>query len=490
MKLEAAIAADYSNIAGMVVRKDGETVYERYFGGCTAESRLNVFSVTKSIILILLGIALDRGCLGSIDQQVLEFFPEYTPKRGEKTIQNITIRDMLTMAAPYKYRSTPYTKYFTSPDWVRFSLDLLGGKGPVGEFRYAPLIGPDILTGILTWVTGQSVLDFAKERLFAPLGIPVEQSITFRSREELMAFYESTDLRVWAADPAGVNAGGWGLTLSPMDLAKLGQLYLDGGVADSIPFRAAEKLGFAAPCANSLDGVSDRDFCIELANAISICMMHLSRLSEEIILWCSWEFKFIELDDAFTTGSSIMPQKKNPDVTELIRGKTGRVYGDLNTLLVMMKGIPLAYNKDMQEDKEAIFDAVDTLELCLKTVTPMLDTMKTLPANMRRAAAKGFINATDCADYLTKKGMPFRDAYKLTGCMVSDCIAKDKTLEELTLDEFKGYSALFENDIYDAIDLIKCCEGRTSYGGPSEASVNNQIRLAMDQLAAWEANNA
>ena len=185
----------------------------------------------------------------------------------------------------------------------------------------------------------------------------------------------------------------------------------------------AEKLGFAAPCPNSLDGVSDRDFCIELANAISICMMHLSRLSEEIILWCSWEFKFIELDDAFTTGSSIMPQKKNPDVTELIRGKTGRVYGDLNTLLVMMKGIPLAYNKDMQEDKEAIFDAVDTLELCLKTVTPMLDTMKTLPANMRRAAAKGFINATDCADYLTKKGMPFRDAYKLTGCMVSDCIS-------------------------------------------------------------------
>lgn len=230
MKLEAAIAADYGNIAGMVVRKDGETVYERYFGGCTAESRLNVFSVTKSIISILLGIALDRGCLGSIDQQVLEFFPEYTPKRGEKTIQRITIRDMLTMTAPYKYRSTPYTKYFTSPDWVRFSLDLLGGKGPVGEFRYAPLIGPDILTGILTRVTGQSVLDFAKEHLFAPLGIPVEQSITFRSREELMAFYESTDLRVWAADPAGVNAGGWGLTLSPMDMANIGELILHGGV--------------------------------------------------------------------------------------------------------------------------------------------------------------------------------------------------------------------------------------------------------------------
>ena len=252
----------------------------------------------------------------------------------------------------------------------------------------------------------------------------------------------------------------------------------------------AKLLGFAKPTENSMDSVSDRDYAIEFLSACSILMMHLSRFAEEIILWCSWEFKYADLDDAYSTGSSIMPQKKNPDVTELIRGKTGRVYGDLNTLLVMMKGIPLAYNKDMQEDKEAIFDAVDTLELCLKTVTPMLDTMKTLPANMRRAAAKGFINATDCADYLTKKGMPFRDAYKLTGCMVSDCIAKDKTLEELTLDEFKGYSALFENDIYDAIDLIKCCEGRTSYGGPSEASVNNQIRLAMDQLAAWEANNA
>ena len=245
----------------------------------------------------------------------------------------------------------------------------------------------------------------------------------------------------------------------------------------------AEKLGFAAPCANSLDGVSDRDFCIELASAISICMMHLSRLSEEIILWCSWEFKFIELDDAFTTGSSIMPQKKNPDVTELIRGKTGRVYGDLNTLLVMMKGIPLAYDKDMQEDKEAIFDAVDTLELCLRTVTPMLATMTPLPANMRRAAAKGFINATDCADYLTKKGMPFRDAYKCTGTMVAACIREGKTLEELTLDEFKQYSDLFEDDVYTAIDLTTCCEGRTSYGGPTKASVMKQVADVKGKLA-------
>ena len=248
----------------------------------------------------------------------------------------------------------------------------------------------------------------------------------------------------------------------------------------------AEKLGFAAPCPNSMDGVSDRDFCIELAAAISTCMMHLSRLSEEIILWCSWEFKFIELDDAFTTGSSIMPQKKNPDVTELIRGKTGRVYGDLNTLLVMMKGLPLAYNKDMQEDKEAIFDAVDTLALCLTTITPMLETMRTLPANMRRAAAKGFINATDCADYLTKKGMPFRDAYKLTGQMVADCIAAGKVLEELTLAEFQGYSPLFGQDVYQAIDLVNCCEGRTSYGGPSAASVKAQIAQALAALDAWE----
>ena len=251
----------------------------------------------------------------------------------------------------------------------------------------------------------------------------------------------------------------------------------------------AEKLGFDAPCPNSMDGVSDRDFCIELAAAISTCMMHLSRLSEEIILWCSWEFKFIELDDAFTTGSSIMPQKKNPDVTELIRGKTGRVYGDLNTLLVMMKGIPLAYNKDMQEDKEAIFDAVDTLSLCLTTITPMLDTMRTLPANMRRAAAAGFINATDYADYLTKKGMPFRDAYKLTGQMVADCIAKGKVLEELTMEEYQSYSPLFEQDVYAAVDLVNCCEGRTSYGGPSAASVRRQIEQALAALDAWEAGD-
>ena len=260
-----------------------------------------------------------------------------------------------------------------------------------------------------------------------------------------------------------------------MNVSPIGCCALAGTTYDTDRFFEAKQLGFDDVARNSLDGVSDRDFCVELLDAYAIEMMHLSRLSEELVLWSSWEFQFVQLSDSYTTGSSIMPQKKNPDVTELIRGKTGRVYGDLNTLLVMMKGIPLAYDKDMQEDKEAVFDAVDTLELCLKTITPMLATMTPLPANMRRAAAKGFINATDCADYLTKKGMPFRDAYKCTGTMVGACIRADKTLEELTLDEFKQYSDLFEADIYDAIDLTHCCEGRTSYGGPTQASVLKQI---------------
>lgn len=231
-EMEAAIAVDYNNIAGVVVLKDGKPVYENYFGGCTAESRIHVFSVTKSIVSILFGIALDKGYLDSIDRKVLEFYPEYTVKRGEKTIHRITIRDMLTMTAPYKYKSNPYTKYFTSPDWVKFSLDVLGGKGQIGTFRYAPLVGPDILTGILGKVTGRSVLDFAKESLFTPLGIPVEQNITFRNKEEQMAFYKATDMSVWVTDPNGVNTGGWGLTLSPMDMAKIGELIRKGGVYD------------------------------------------------------------------------------------------------------------------------------------------------------------------------------------------------------------------------------------------------------------------
>ena len=244
----------------------------------------------------------------------------------------------------------------------------------------------------------------------------------------------------------------------------------------------AEKLGFAAPCANSLDGVSDRDFCIELASAISICMMHLSRLSEEIILWCSWEFKFIELDDAFTTGSSIMPQKKNPDMAELVRGKTGRVYGDLMGLLTTLKGLPLAYNKDMQEDKEAVFDAVDTVKMCLKVFAPMLSTMTVKPEAMKKAAQGGFINATDLADYLVKKGMPFRSAYKISGQIVARCIADGCVLETLPLETYRSYSELFDNDLYHDIDLTVCVEKRISEGGTSASSVDAQIAYVKEQL--------
>lgn len=240
----------------------------------------------------------------------------------------------------------------------------------------------------------------------------------------------------------------------------------------------AKLLDFDGITENSLDGVSDRDFCVELCSTISILMMHLSRFSEEIILWSSWEFKFIELDDAYATGSSIMPQKKNPDVTELIRGKTGRVYGDLNTLLVMLKGTPLAYNKDMQEDKEAIFDAVDTVKLCLKTFIPMLETMTVYKDNMRNAAARGFINATDCADYLVRKGLPFRDAYKITGSLVAYCIESMTVLEALPLDEFRKFSDKFGDDVYESISLDTCVNMRKADGGPAPEVVRKQIEEA------------
>ena len=241
-------------------------------------------------------------------------------------------------------------------------------------------------------------------------------------------------------------------------------------------------LGFDEITQNSLDAVSDRDFCIELASDLSILMMHLSRFSEEIILWDSWEFKFIELDDAYSTGSSIMPQKKNPDITELIRGKTGRVYGDLNTLLIMMKGLPLAYNKDMQEDKEAIFDAVDTVKLSISAFIPMIETMTIFPENMREAAAKGFINATDCADYLVKKGTPFRDAYKITGEIVRLCIENNLTLETLPIEKYKEFSSKFENDIFEAINLETCVMQRKVEGGPAPESVKAQIEYIRNKI--------
>ncbi len=237
----------------------------------------------------------------------------------------------------------------------------------------------------------------------------------------------------------------------------------------------AEKLGFGGITQNSLDGVSDRDFALELMNDLSILMMHLSRFSEEIIMWCSWEFKFVELDDAYSTGSSIMPQKKNPDIAELVRGKTGRVYGDLMTLLTVMKALPLAYNKDMQEDKEPVFDAIDTVKLCLPVFSAMLNTMRLLPENMRAAAGKGFINATDCADYLVKKGIAFRDAYTIVGRLVNQCIAQGQTLESLPIEEYKAMSKDFDEDVYSSISLENCIASRKVPGGPAEESVKAQM---------------
>lgn len=244
----------------------------------------------------------------------------------------------------------------------------------------------------------------------------------------------------------------------------------------------AEELGFEGICLNSIDGVSDRDFCLELLSDISIIMAHLSRFSEEIVLWSSWEFKFIELSDDFTTGSSIMPQKKNPDMAELVRGKTGRVYGDLMGMLTVLKGLPLAYNKDMQEDKEGVFDAVDTVKMCLKVFIGMVRGFKANTDNMLAAAKKGFINATDLADYLVKKGMPFRSAYKICGQIVAACIASGKVLESLELSEYRKFSDLFDDDLYSEIDLKNCVEKRISAGGTSVSSVESQISAVRSKL--------
>lgn len=239
----------------------------------------------------------------------------------------------------------------------------------------------------------------------------------------------------------------------------------------------SNELGFNNPTINSIDSVSDRDYAIEALSALSLIMMHLSRFSEEVILWCTGEFNFVELDDAYSTGSSIMPQKKNPDVAELVRGKTGRVYGDLMTLLTVMKGIPLAYNKDMQEDKEALFDGLDTVLLSIQTFTGMLDTMKIKKDVMKKAASGGFTNATDVADYLVKKGEAFRNAHEIVGKIVLYCIDENKAIDDLSLDEFKSFSPFFEEDVYKAIDLITCVEERSVMGGPSSSSVQSQISL-------------
>ena len=269
-----------------------------------------------------------------------------------------------------------------------------------------------------------------------------------------------------------------------MNECPLGSGALAGTTYPIDRFQTASALGFAGPMKNSLDGVSDRDYALEFLSDASILMMHLSRFSEEIIAWCSWEFKFVELDDAYATGSSIMPQKKNPDVAELVRGKTGRVYGDLMGLLTVMKSLPLAYNKDMQEDKEPVFDALDTLSQCIPVFTAMVDTMTVLPENMRAAAGKGFLNATDCADYLTKKGMPFRDAYKVSGQLVYLCTQKGCTHEKLSLTELKRLSPLFAPDVYEAISLDTCVSQRKSYGGPAPEQTAMQIAAIEGFLAA------
>ena len=261
-----------------------------------------------------------------------------------------------------------------------------------------------------------------------------------------------------------------------MNESPLGACALAGTTYPTSRQMTAQLLGFDGPCRNSIDAVSDRDFCVELLAALSTIMMHLSRFSEEIILWCSWEFHFVELSDAYTTGSSIMPQKKNADMAELVRGKTGRVYGDLMGTLTMLKSLPLAYNKDMQEDKESIFDAFDTVSHCLEVFTPMLQTMKTRKDKMYKAAQEGFINATDLADYLTRKGMPFRAAYKLTGSLVAECIRTGQVLETVPLERYRELSDLFEQDVYKAIDLKTCVEKRISEGGTGKASVQAQIQ--------------
>ena len=267
-----------------------------------------------------------------------------------------------------------------------------------------------------------------------------------------------------------------------MNMSPIGCCALAGTTYDTDRRFEAEKLGFDGICLNSLDGVSDRDFCVELLSDFAILMMHLSRFSEEIILWSSWEFKFVELSDSYTTGSSIMPQKKNPDMAELVRGKTGRVYGDLMALLTTLKGLPLAYNKDMQEDKESIFDACDTVKMCLEVFDGMIDTMKAIPENMKKAAQGGFINATDLADYLVKKGLPFRSAYKISGQIVAHCISEKTVLEELPLEVYKNFSELFDADLYDEISLETCVNKRISEGGTSTESVEAQIKFVRAKL--------
>lgn len=300
------------------------------------------------------------------------------------------------------------------------------------------------------------------------------QPVTFG--HQLMAY---TSMLLRDADRLGDS-------LRRTNISPIGCCALAGTTYDTDRRYEAARLGFDGVTANSIDGVSDRDFCLEFLSDCAILMMHLSRLSEELVLWSSWEFAFIELSDAYTTGSSIMPQKKNPDMAELIRGKTGRVYGNLMALLTTMKGLPLAYNKDMQEDKEGVFDCVDTVKMCLRVMTPMIATLKARTENMRTAAGRGFINATDLADYLVGKGLPFRTAYKISGRLVAECIARGCVLENLPLEVYRAASDVIGEDVYAFIDLDTCLCRRTSEGGPAPDSVRAQIAAARARLAEEE----
>ena len=390
-------------------------------------------------------------------------------------------------------------------------------------------IAADIESGKLAFTDGEDIHMFIESELTARIGDAGKRLHTARSRNDQVAL----DLRMYLrgeCDSIGKKIAGLGLALcgvaeehagtimpgythlqraqpvtfghhllayammlcrdygrlgdaaARMNKSPLGCCALAGTTYPIDREFTADKLGFDGICLNSIDGVSDRDFACEIASALSICMMHLSRLAEELILWSSWEFSFIELDDAYTTGSSIMPQKKNSDMAELVRGKTGRVYGDLTALLTALKGLPLAYNKDMQEDKEAIFDAVDTAAKCLDIMIPMIATMKVKKENMYRAAGRGFINATDCADYLVGRGMPFREAYKLTGELVAFCVDNGYVLDDLPLEVYKQKSDLFDEGVYDAVKLENCVARRTSAGGSSPASIAAQIAYVKSVL--------
>ncbi len=320
----------------------------------------------------------------------------------------------------------------------------------------------------------QTVVDKAEETadIIAPAYTHLQRAQPIAFGHQLMAYAEMFLRDIKRVENAVEN----------MNESPLGSCALAGTTYPTDREFTAQKLGFRNPTFNSIDGVSDRDFCVELLSAFALIMTHLSRFAEEIILWSSWEFKFVELDDSYTTGSSIMPQKKNPDMAELVRGKTGRVYGDLMAMLTVLKGLPLAYNKDMQEDKGADFDALDTVKMCLEVFAPMVATMKVLKENAYRAAQKGFINATDLADYLTKKGMPFRTAYKTVGQLVAECIEKDTVLDDLPLTDYQKYSPLFEEDLYKEISLETCVEKRNSFGGASPASVRMQVKAMRERI--------